>query len=349
MVTVLALAAPAATQTAAQPTTQPTTQPAEPADPAQWAGRTVLEVAVTIGGEPTVEPRWLSLVETPPGSQLSPLDLRATLLHFFNAGMFAGAEAVIEPVGTAGGIRVTYRLTPTHAVSGLSFRGDLGVDDGELRRIVVDRFGAQPAAGRADAAAEVLTARLVARGFLQARVTPALETDPRGRTTLRFDVAAGRRARIGKVTIEGDGLPPRLRSDLGLATGALYDGPEIEQQLERVQARLRRDGHYEATGIMRATAAGTSPAGDPLIDVVVTITPGPLVTLRWEGDPIPEARRAGAGAGGARGIGRRGPARGFAAPDRAVPLPAGALEGGSRLSPRRDAGRPGGDVHREGR
>jgi outer membrane protein assembly factor BamA len=299
----LALAGAATAQPVAAPGPQPGPQPgqqpaAQPAghpgaaDPASWAGHTVLEAAVTIGGAPTVEPRWTSLIETPPGSQLSLVDLRTTLLHFINTGMFAGAEAAIEPIGTAGGIRVTYRLTPTHVVSELAFRGDLGLEAGALRRIVVDRFGAQPAPGRADAAAELLTAQLAERGFVQARVTTALETDPGGRTTLRFDIAAGRRARVGAVSITGEALPPRVRGEIDIDTGAIYDRAAIEQQLEEVRTRLRRDGYYEASAIARPTAAGTSPAGDPLIDVAIAVTLGPLVTLRFEGDPVPEARRA---------------------------------------------------------
>ena len=98
--------------------------PAGSADPASWAGRTVLEVVVTIADAPTSEARWLSLIETPPGSQLSLSDLRTTLLHFFHTGMFEAADAAIDPVGTAGGIRVTYRLTPQHAVAAITFRGD---------------------------------------------------------------------------------------------------------------------------------------------------------------------------------------------------------------------------------
>ncbi len=172
------------------------------------------------------------------------------------------------------------------------FRGDLGLDAGELRRIVVDRFGAQPAAGRADAAAEVLTAQLAARGFVQARVTTALETDANGRSTLRFDVAAGRRARVGKVSIAAEGVSARIRGELDVKTGEIYDGPDIEKQLDAVRTRLRRDGHYEASALARPTPAGTSPAGDPLIDLAITIVPGPLVTLRFEGDPIPVARQA---------------------------------------------------------
>jgi outer membrane protein insertion porin family len=266
---------------------------AQPAgtDPAAWAGRTVLETAVTIAGAPTTEPRWVSLVETAPGSQLSLADLRATLLHFFHTGMFDEVDAAVAPVGTAGGIRVTYRLTPLHGVAGLAFRGDLGLDAGELRRAVVERVGAQPSAARAEAAAAAVAALLETRGFVRATVTTGLDTD-RGRTTLRFDVAAGRRARLGKVDVGGQRLPPRVRDDLALAPGAIYDGPEVERRLDAVRTRLRRDGYYEASATARPTPGGTSPAGDPLIDLAITIVPGPLVTLRFEGDPVPEARRA---------------------------------------------------------
>jgi len=261
------------------------------ADPVAWAGRTILEIAVTIDGTPSSDPRWLSLVETPPGAQLSLADLRSTILHFFHTGMYEGVDAEVDPVGTAGGIRVTYRLRAVRTVSAIAFRGDLGIGEAPLRHAVVDRFGAQPSPSRADAAAEVVTAQLKASGYVAAVVTPAVETDPDGRTTLRFDVAAGRRARIGRVELSGDGVTARVREDLKLVSGDFADQPAIEKRLEAVEKRLRRDGHYEASATVRSTPAGTSPAGDPLVDLAIVIVPGPLVTLRFEGDPLPAARR----------------------------------------------------------
>jgi outer membrane protein insertion porin family len=262
------------------------------ADPAAWAGRTILEIAVTIDGTPSTDPRWLSLVETPPGAQLSLADLRSTLLHFFHTGMYDGVDAAVEPVGTAGGIRVTYRLTAVHTVGAIAFRGDLGIGEGTLRRAVVDRVGAQPSPARADAAAEVAVAQLKARGFVAARVTPAIETGADGRTTLWFDVAAGRRARIGRVELSGEGVTARVREELKVTSGDFADQPAIEKRLESVEKRLRGDGHYEASATVRPTPGGTSPAGDPLVDLAIAIVPGPLVTLRFEGDPLPAARRA---------------------------------------------------------
>ena len=61
------LTSPAAAQLAADAAAQPAAQSAEvreSVDPTAWAGHTVLEVAVTIAGEVTLEPRWVSLVET---------------------------------------------------------------------------------------------------------------------------------------------------------------------------------------------------------------------------------------------------------------------------------------------
>jgi outer membrane protein insertion porin family len=276
----------------ARPSAAPAQTPAGGTDPAAWAGRTVLETAVTIGDALTSEPRWLSLIETPPGSQLSLADLRATILHFFHTGMFQAVDAAVSPVGTAGGIRVTYRLTPLHAVAAMAFRGDLGLDAGELRRAAMERTGTQLSASRADAAAAAVQSLLASRGFVRATVTPAVETDANGRTTLRFDVAAGRRARLRRIDVAGAGAPPRVREELRLVPGAVYDGPEIEKRLEALRSRLRRDGHYEASATARATPAGTSPSGDPLLDLAVTVVPGPLISLRFEGDPVPEARRA---------------------------------------------------------
>ena len=263
--------------------------------------------------------------------------------------MFQAVDATIAPVGNAGGIRVTYRLTPAHTVSGLTFRGDLGLDAGELRRIVVDRFGAQPAPGRAEAAAEVLTAQLAARGFVQARVTTAIETDARGRSTLRFDVAAGRRARVGKVSIDAEGLPPRVRSELDVE-----DRRDLRRAGHRTAARR---GAHPAAARWPLRGVGARPA-DAGRHVAGRRSAGRRrhhdrartarhAALRRRSDPRGAARRA--GAGGARGVRRRGPARGLAAPDRAVPLPAGPLEGGRRLSPRRHAGRPRRDLHRHRR
>ena len=59
-----------------------------------------------------------------------------------------------------------------------------------------------------------------------------------------------------------------------------------------MRTRLRRDGHYEASASARAAPGGTSPSGDPLLNLAITMVPGPLISLRFEGDPVPEARRA---------------------------------------------------------
>ena len=187
-------------------------------------------------------------------------------------------------------MRVTYRLTPAHTVSGLTFRGDLGLDDGELRRTCVDRFGAQPARrprrrgrGGADGAAARLRLLPGARHDRRWRPTPSgaprcVSTSPPAAAPASAQVSSPPRAA---------GAHPRQldledRRDLRRAGassgGATPCAPGCAQ------------GYYEA-GVVRPTPAARA-GRRPLVDIAVDVEPGPLVSLRFEGDPIPEARRA---------------------------------------------------------
>jgi outer membrane protein assembly complex protein YaeT len=261
-----------------------------PSDPAAYAGQAVAEVVIERAATRVDDPRWLALVESQPGAPLSLRAVRESLLHFYFTGLFESVGVAAERAGT-GGVRLIYRLTPQRSVTAYEFRGDLGLPARELRALVVDRFGPRTTPVRAAAAAEVLVGRLREHGFASARVTPAIEAAPGSDTaTLRFDVAAGPRSRLGSIRITGQPLEPpaRVLAELDVATGAVHDGPAIERRLDGLRTRMRRLGYYEASAVARATPR----PGQPITDLEVDIQPGPLVTLRFEGDPLPEDRRA---------------------------------------------------------
>ena len=65
-------------------------------------------------------------------------------------------------------------------------------------------------------------------------------------------------------------------------------GPRSSGGSKPMRARLRKLGYYEASVVARRAPR----AGAPVVDITVDVEPGPLVSLRFEGDPIPEARRA---------------------------------------------------------
>lgn len=265
-------------------------QPALPQDPAAVAGEPVAEVVLQRGDRVETDPRWLALIETEPGRPLSLRDVRDTLLHFFHTGQFEGVDVTAERAPA--GLRLRYRLLPVRVVRGYSFTGDLGLDAGELRRAIDERFGDRPVPARvADLAAETVAARLREHGFASATVTASLEGREGADTaTLRFAVAAGPRSRIGRVLVTGDGIESeaRVRELLGVETGDFYDGPAIDRRLEALRDGLRQRGYYEASAVVRTTPR----PDEPVVDLVADVQAGPRVTLRFEGDPIPEARRA---------------------------------------------------------
>jgi outer membrane protein insertion porin family len=262
---------------------------ADAGDPARYAGATVAAVTIERAGAPLDAAQWLALVDTRPGRPLSLRDVRGSLMHFFNTGLFERVDVVAAAEGA--GVRLTYRLRPVRVITGYTFAGDPGLDEGVLRRGLRERFGERPSPTRAAAAADALEALLHDYGFTEARVTPSLDDGSTSETaTLRFAVAAGPRARLDALEVSGHPLDPpaAVLHELELVSGQLFDGPALDKRLEPLRARMRRQGYYEASVVARRTPK----PGAALIDLTIDVEPGPLVALRFEGDPIPEARRA---------------------------------------------------------
>jgi outer membrane protein insertion porin family len=255
---------------------------------APYAGRPVASVRIEVEGRESAEPALGELVETKAGAPLSLEAVRESIAHLYGLRRFENIEVHAEDAGA--GVALRYNLIPIHAVERFDFRGDLGLDRGDLRRHVVERFGKAPPAGRAETAARALEQLLADRGYLRARVTPdvQLEHDP-DRTILIFAVEAGPRARVNQIAVEG--VPETERaafaSRLGLRAGGVYDPFELERKLaERVQD-LRDDRYYEA----RIPYASQPHAeDDALVDVTVTVIRGPLVRVVYDGDPLPKDR-----------------------------------------------------------
>ena len=89
----------------------------------------------------------------------------------------------------------------------MSFRGDLGLSEGDLRSAVVDRFGTTPRSSQAQDIVTLLQQRYKDRGYMKARVTPQEVIDHRSETTdLIFNVEAGLRARVSSVDVQA--MPP---------------------------------------------------------------------------------------------------------------------------------------------
>jgi len=249
---------------------------------ATYVGRTITVVRFDDGGAATGEAGLRDLVEIPVGQPLSLLDVRASIASLMGLGRFEDVQVDAEADGD--GVALTFRLVPLRAVAGVEFEGQTGLPGRRLRRALEDRFSGPPPVGRAEAAADLLRQLLADYGYLQARVSPSVRTDD-ARTYLVFHVDAGPRARIGRVNLSGDaGLPEAaLLRRLDVAPGGDYDRARLEARLDAYVSDLRDHGYYEAEASHHVSAA----AGGSTLDLELDVEAGPLVSVRFEGDPIP--------------------------------------------------------------
>ena len=161
--------------------------------------------------------------------------------------------------------------------------------ESEIRPAVVERFGVAPQAARAQEIAEALRGLYSERGYPAAQVTARIEeTHAPDRATLAFDIQSGPRATIGRLDIdEIDAADRRVPSgNIGVGVGDPYDNAQIVEALDRYVASLRARGFYEARAVHTTSFDANGSA-----QVRVTVDRGPLVTVAFAGDPLPEADR----------------------------------------------------------
>lgn len=261
--------------------------PAQEPPGAAYAGRAVTAVRIDLDGRPVTDPGVVDLVETRVGFALSLAQVRQSIAHLFNLGRFQDIQ--VEASRDGAGVALRYVLMPVKAVRQLHFRGTTELPAGRLRRVLEDRFGGIPSVGRAADAARVLEDAYAAAGFTRARVTPSAEwTGETREPVLVFDVVAGPRARVGRVVVEGEAgeAPASITGRLGIRRGEYYDRAEIQRSLDRYLSDLRERSHYEAE------AGHTARARDDgsVVDITLDLRPGPVVSVSFEGDPLPGDR-----------------------------------------------------------
>jgi outer membrane protein insertion porin family len=257
-----------------------------------YLGKPIGSVRLVIEGRDSTEPLLMQIVGTASGQPLSMVQVREAVAHLFSLGRFEGVsvDATIEN----GRVALRYELVPVHAVGSIHFAGPLratGIDQGALRRAIVDRYGISPPLGRIADMTSVLAEVLRERGYLHAAISPRpqIEHAPE-RATLVFTIDPGVRTTIGSIEIIGQ--PPVTRADLlrrlGLAPGAPYQREALNARIERYIEDRRKDGYYEAKILPVVRVAD----GDRVADLTLTVSPGPRVRVVFTGDPLPSDRRA---------------------------------------------------------
>src|SRR5262245_66669890 len=115
------------------------------ADVLDYVGKTVRAVRLSIEGRDTTDPSLTQVIETPPGRQLSMMDVRETAAHFYSMGRFE--DIVVRAEMDGDGVVLVYDLVPLHPVTRLVLTGAIkgpGIDESRIRRALIDRYGSSP-------------------------------------------------------------------------------------------------------------------------------------------------------------------------------------------------------------
>ncbi|MDP6374192.1 MAG: BamA/TamA family outer membrane protein [Vicinamibacterales bacterium] len=247
-----------------------------------YLGLPIVEVSLDFGG--AVPPLGVEdLVVTRVGATLSMAGVRDSIWHLFSLARFSDIR--VDASRRDGGVALRYELVPVRVVDEIAFSGDLGVSRGRLRDAIAERYGDRPPLDTMADAVDLLDNIYTDRGYLNARIEVTPREREGGLTTLAIEVAAGERARLAAVTVEGPALEPaaEVLRQLDLRSGGYYDREAVQRRLAEYASTLRDQGYYEATLGHTVAARGRGLR----IDLAVQIDSGPRVTVEFQGDPLP--------------------------------------------------------------
>ncbi len=249
-------------------------------------GRPVSEVVIEQEGRPITDPLILGLIETQVGSPLAVKDVRESITHIISLNRFDDVQVSSEE--SSRGVRVRYVLTPLHPIDRIEFEGMLGLPEDALLRVVADRFGSSPSAGRSPEIIEALRAEYRRRGYANSEIRARLEeTHDPDRATLVFQIDAGRRVLIAdrRFTQRDADVQSTVTELPDIKVGQPFDDDVIERELRAWEEKMHGRGFYEARA-----SHGSEIIEDGAI-VSVNLTRGPRVVVRFTGDALPEAER----------------------------------------------------------
>lgn len=255
---------------------------------APLGGQVVTGIRVVLDGLPVSDSSLFDLVDVQVGQPVDPARVRSTIEHLVHLRRFATVDVLADPV--PGGVLVRIELGSSQRVGDVEVSGALRPFAGDLTRAVRERLGAAALTSQAATAVAAAQETLGARGYLRPEVTTRLEpTERRDVVKLVLTGTPGPRWQVGRVTITGLDAAEQASAALalGVQSGAPYDVAEIDARVQRYTDRLRASGYYEA--IVRTTPVPGQ--ATTTIDITVDVVRGPLVSLAFEGDPLPAAVR----------------------------------------------------------
>jgi outer membrane protein insertion porin family len=258
-------------------------------DIADFIGLPVASVRLVVDGRETIEPALSQLVVVRLGQPFAVRDVRETVLHLYASGRFEDVRVDARREGT--GVAVRFELTAARPVTAIAFAGGVnqpGIDEGRLRRAIVERAGPTPPVARVPELERIIDAALRTQGYLRPKVSGApVVNAAANRTTLVFMVDPGPRAAIGTIDVSGpESARAEFLSQAQLVTGAPFVRDAIVARVDKYVASRRSHGYYEA----KVAWADLPIDDDRTVNLTFTVDPGRHVRVVFTGDSFPGAK-----------------------------------------------------------
>jgi outer membrane protein insertion porin family len=230
------------------------------------------------------------------GEPLTDEAVESTLRNLQASGYASSVEVYVRPDDRPGqignGVVVLVVLRPVVRVREVRIEGDLGLDRGELRR-VLPQNEAEPLSEESVIAGVYKLLDLYSdRGYFGATVRTRVDTDPQtDQATVVYEVRSGVRSKVGEVRFEGSlgaVKPADLVRQLDERPGEPFSRPAARDDAEDIERWLVRQDYRTA----RVGAPGE--LADPethTVGLVFPVTVGPKVVVEVEGDDVDRLRR----------------------------------------------------------
>ncbi|NWO07913.1 MAG: outer membrane protein assembly factor BamA [Alteromonadaceae bacterium] len=185
----------------------------------------------------------------------------------------ASSQVSISPDKQQVFIAISLDEGEQYTVSDIRLRGDLIVDESELRELITLKEGDVFSRSQSTSIAESLSYRLGREGYAFANVNAVPEPDGNNTAAVTFYVEPGKRAYVRRVNFQGN-VSTRdevLRQEMTQMEGGVASTDRIEFS----KTRLERLGFFQTVDVDTAPVPGT----DDLVDVNYSVTEQPTGSL----------------------------------------------------------------------
>jgi outer membrane protein insertion porin family len=163
-------------------------------------------------------------------------------------------------------IAISLNEGPKYTVSEINLRGNLIVDESELRELVLLDEGDVFSQSRVTAISELLARRLGREGYAFANVNGVPEPSEDGTASVTFFVEPGNRAYVRRINFDGN---VTTRDDvLRQEMTQMESGVASTDRIEYSKTRLEQLGFFETVDVETVPVPGT----DDLVDVNYSVT-----------------------------------------------------------------------------